>query len=211
MNRLLLVLFAAALLIGAGLFTLPSAAAQSVGPTLPCNEDTIGSFTQGLAWSPPGLHSKEGSWDVYEYICSVPVSGGAPRWSRYFYPLRSLKTQDEPSGFVGTHEYDEDGRAIVVATGTKEITDPNDRFEAYWSPEATQRLRRIVAQYTSAADICIAVDETADNITPDNAYYINGEWYHIASPPDSRFPVDAKMSAIWRNVPECGRFFYLDP
>ena len=210
MRSAILALSSAALLTVAILAAQP-AAAQSVGPTLPCNEDTIGSFTQGLAWSPPGLHAKEGSWDVYEYICSVPVSGGAPRWSRYTYPLRSLKTQDQPSGFVGTHEYDEDGRAIIVATGTKEITDPNDRFEAYWSPEGTERLRRIVAQYTSAADICIAVDETADNVTPDNAYYINGEWYHVASPSKSRFPRDAKMSAIWRNVPECGRFFLIDP
>ena len=202
MRSAILALSSAALLTVALLAAQP-AAGQSAGPSLPCNESTLGTFTKGTVYSPPGLHSKEGSWDVYEYICNVPSSGGAPRWIRYTYPVRSLKTQIKPSGFRATGEFDSEGPVYII-TGNDDLTNPlkaGDR--ASWHEEGTLELREIMSGLSSAKDICTAVDDYADNVTPANMYYVDGAWHYIWAPHLTDLPLDARMSNIWRNVPEC--------
>ena len=200
MTRLVVALVAAALLVGAGLFMFRPATVESA-PSWPCTEKIVGRFTTALVYSPPGYRAVEGSWDVYYFTCTM--TGGGPAWLRDGYPIRSLKTQDEPSGYVYTHEFDDEG-PVIIPTGFKNLKNPLSKDDrATFSEEGTVEVRQIIARYSSAADICSAVDEMADNVTPANMYYVDGEWYYIWAPHLTDLPLDARMSNIWRSVPEC--------
>ena len=201
MNRSILALFAVALLSAAGLLALQPVAAQ---PSWPCTEETLGTYTKALAYSPPGLHTAKGSWDVYEFHCG----GSPPRWIQATYPVASFNTQDKPASFLPTHEYDEDGSSIYVAIGTPDLGNPlSGNTRAVWSEAGTEKVRQIIEDYSSASEICQAIYDIADNVSPANVYYLNGRWHLIMYGYLSDLPLDARMANIWRNVPECGRWY----